>query len=95
MRHQNYPITGWFSEENFTSAATTQRLQESAKPRWPALAAIIASAVDLPPAAIWPSRHDADGGPLTWLATAAIQFPVPFGRTISRALRFPMRPHRP
>ncbi len=32
---------------------------------WPAVEAIIAKALDLPPAQIWPSRYDASGQPIS------------------------------
>jgi Ner family transcriptional regulator len=32
---------------------------------WPAMEAIIATALELTPARIWPSRYDADGQPLS------------------------------
>lgn len=33
------------------------------KRRWPALEAVIAQAIGLPPQKIWPSRYDAEGHP--------------------------------
>jgi Ner family transcriptional regulator len=35
------------------------------KRSWPALEAIIAAALELPPATIWPSRYDAEGQPIS------------------------------
>jgi Ner family transcriptional regulator len=61
LKKRNLTLSGLSLRHGYHATAAGKALR---KP-WPALEAIIAQAIGVPPQQIWPSRYDASGTPLT------------------------------
>jgi len=60
LKKRGHSLAGLSVANGYHPTAAGKALKRS----WPAIEAIIAAALDLPPAAIWPSRYDPAGQPI-------------------------------
>jgi Ner family transcriptional regulator len=60
LKKRGHTLAGLSVENGYHPTAAGKALRHP----WPAMEAIIAAALGLPPQLVWPSRYDAEGQPL-------------------------------